>query len=213
VRWFEIAPCYVFHVGNAHTDPGGRIVLDVVRYSAADTVVMWGDLGRDPAGPAADAAATGAARLYRWILDPTTGTVTEHALDDRPVEFPTCDDALVGRATRYLYTVAGDGAIVRYDTVAGSADSHELGPDVAAGEAVFVPSDAPGRGEADGWLVSIATRRDGSASELLVLDATDVSAGPVATVTLPRGVPAGFHGSWIPDDETTDDETDEETGR
>ena len=32
-----------------------------------------------------------------------------------------------------------------------------------------------------------------------MLDATDVAGPPVAAVTLPRGVPAGFHGSWIPD--------------
>jgi carotenoid cleavage dioxygenase len=32
------------------------------------------------------------------------------------------------------------------------------------------------------------------------MDATDVSAGPVARVILPRRVPAGFHGSWIPEE-------------
>jgi carotenoid cleavage dioxygenase len=34
-----------------------------------------------------------------------------------------------------------------------------------------------------------------------VLDATDVDGRPVAAVTLPRGVPSGFHGSWITDEE------------
>jgi carotenoid cleavage dioxygenase len=213
VRWFPVDPCYVFHVGNAHTDPAGRIVLDVVRYAPADIRVMWAGLGRDPAGLdnepaglgrdpaglAADAAATGAARLHRWTIDPTRGTVAEQPLDDRSVEFPTCDDARLGRPARYLYTVADTGAIVRYDTAQGTTTSHELGPDTAAGEAVFVPSAEPDRGEDDGWLLSIVTRRDGSASQLLVLDATDVAAGPVAAVTLPRGVPAGFHGSWIDD--------------
>jgi carotenoid cleavage dioxygenase-like enzyme len=57
----------------------------------------------------------------------------------------------------------------------------------------------PDRAEDDGWLISITTRRDGGASQLLVLDATDVAGEPVAAVTLPRGVPAGFHGSWIAD--------------
>ena len=57
-----------------------------------------------------------------------------------------------------------------------------------------------GTAEDDGWLLTITTRRDGSASQLLVLDATDVAGRPVAAVTLPRGVPAGFHGSWIADD-------------
>ena len=62
---------------------------------------------------------------------------------------------------------------------------------------------AAGRAEDDGWLLTITTRRDGSASQLLVLDATDVAGRPVAAVTLPRGVPSGFHGSWIPDEPTS----------
>ncbi|MBP8537230.1 carotenoid oxygenase family protein [Streptomyces sp. MK37H] len=34
---------------------------------------------------------------------------------------------------------------------------------------------------------------------LIVLDARDITAAPVATVDLPHRVPAGIHGSWIPD--------------
>ena len=87
---------------------------------------------------------------------------------------------------------------MHYDE-AGGVSAHELGPDVVAGEAVFVPA-AEGAGENEGWLLTITTRRDGSASQLLVLDATDVAGRPVAAVRLPRGVPSGFHGSWIPDE-------------
>lgn len=72
---------------------------------------------------------------------------------------------------------------------------------MVAGEAVFVASQDPDRAEDDGWLLTVASRRDGSGSKLLVLDATNVGGTPVATVTLPRRVPAGFHGSWITDDE------------
>lgn len=36
-------------------------------------------------------------------------------------------------------------------------------------------------------------------SRLLVLDASDLSLPPVATVLLPRRVPAMIHGSWIAD--------------
>ena len=84
-----------------------------------------------------------------------------------------------------------------------------MGADTIAGEAVFVPSAAPDRAEDDGWLLTITTRRDGSASQLLVLDATDVAGAPVAAVTLPRGVPSGFHGSWITDDELPDNDVAE----
>jgi carotenoid cleavage dioxygenase len=202
VRWIGIDPCYVFHVGGAHTGPDGRIVLEGCRYAAEGIDRLWSSIGGGPAGPAADAATTGRARLHRWTIDPDAGTVTETALDDRPVEFPTLDDRLVGRASRHTYAVSERGtsaAVVKYDGTTGAVSAHELGPDTVTGEAVFVPA-AAGTNEDDGWLISITTERDGSASRLLVLDATDVAAAPVATVTLPRGVPAGFHGSWIPDD-------------
>lgn len=203
VRWFPIEPGYVFHVGGAHTEPDGRIVLDGCRYSPADTLAMWAGIGGAVDGPAAAAAAQGKARLHRWVIDPAAGVVTESVRDERPVEFPTLDDRRTGRASRHLYTVSGTrgtAAIVHYDE-SGRVRAHELGPDVVAGEAVFVPA-ADDAAEGEGWLLSITTRRDGSASRLLVLDAADVAGPPVAAVTLPRGVPAGFHGSWIADEGT-----------
>ncbi len=199
VHWFDVEPNYVFHVGNAHTDAAGRVVLDAARYGRADAIAMWRGLGPDVAG---DAAATGLARLHRWTLDPTTDVVTETALHDRGIEFPTVDDERVGREARYRYAVAdsaADAGIVKFDAALGTVTEHPMPADTVAGEAVFVPSAATHRAEDDGWLLSITTRRDGSASQLLVLDATDVAGEPVARVTLPRGVPAGFHGSWIDD--------------
>ena len=73
VTWFDVDPCYVFHVGGAHTDDDGRVVVDGARYAPADVGVMWG--GPVPGDPAAAAAATGAARMHRWVLDPRDGSV------------------------------------------------------------------------------------------------------------------------------------------
>jgi carotenoid cleavage dioxygenase len=46
-------------------------------------------------------------------------------------------------------------------------------------------------------LVNIVTDLADGTSEFVVLDARDVEAGPVASVTLPRRVPFGFHGNWM----------------
>ncbi|GAA0443581.1 carotenoid oxygenase family protein [Streptomyces olivaceiscleroticus] len=215
VRWFDIQPCYVFHVGNAREDAAGRIVLDAVRYGRDTFNGLWEAIGGASAGQAAPAPGTAlpgvsGARaaapaapgsvLYRWTLDPATGAVSEAPLDDLAVEFPTLHAGHVGRAHRYLYLVsdAPSGAVVRYDVTTGERQTHDVGPDRAVGEAVFVPAQ-DARAEDEGWLLSIVTDRSGAGSELLVLDATDVTAAPVATVRLPRAVPAGFHGSWIAD--------------
>ncbi|MEU6561764.1 carotenoid oxygenase family protein [Nocardia nova] len=193
VRWFDIDPCYVFHVGNAYEDARGRIVLDAVRYAPEDFSVIWSGIGGVADGERGDGSVGG--MLHRWVLDPHSGTVTETRRDDRDVEFPTHDDDRTGRPARYLYAAA-DSAIVKYDVEQGSSSAHELGADFAPGEAVFVPA-ADARGEDEGWLLTIVSDRAGSASELVVLDAADLTR--TAAVRLPRRVPAGFHGSWIPD--------------
>ena len=192
VQWFEIDPCFVFHVGNAHEDAAGRIVLDAVRYEPAAFQSTWTSIGG-----AGETTSESGASLHRWVLDPATGVAKEQPLDDRKIEFPTINEDHVGRVNRYVYAVENTGSVVKYDTRSGAARAHHLGPHHAAGEAVFVPS--AGGGEDEGWLLSVVTDVAADASRLLVLDAGSVE--PVASVALPRRVPAGFHGSWIEDGE------------
>ena len=65
-------------------------------------------------------------------------------------------------------------------------------------EPVFAPS-SPNAGEDEGWIVSLAHDTVSGESKLLIIDAQDFSGKPVATVRLPRRVPYGAHGSWVPD--------------
>ena len=198
VQWFEVSPSYVFHVGNAREDAQGRVVLDAVRYSRDAFTSTWDTMYGAP-GITGGAIVSNAV-LYRWTLDTVSGRVGEQQLDDQHIEFPTVDDRVVGRPNRYLYAV-DEHAIVKYDNVSGAVHRHELSADWHTGEAVFVPAEE-GAAEDDGWLLSIVTNSDPTVpSQLLVHDATDVAAKPVAAVQLPRRVPAGFHGSWIPDDQ------------
>ncbi|HET7740063.1 MAG TPA: carotenoid oxygenase family protein [Mycobacterium sp.] len=180
VRWFEIDPCYVFHVANAHdTADGGGIVVQAVRYP---------ELWRDNAGFDAEAV------LWSWTIDLASGTVSERQLDDRAVEFPRIDDRLAGLPARYSVSVGANGW-VRHDLQTGSAVVHDLGAG-GPGEAVFVPaSGAPD--EVSGWYLGYVydPARDGS--DLVILDASDFAGDPVARIKLPSRVPYGFHGNWI----------------
>ena len=84
VRWFDIDPCYVFHVANAYDSADGKsIVLQAVRYP---------ELWRDNGGFEASGV------LWNWTIDLQNGTVSERQLDDRAVEFPRIDDRLAGLA-------------------------------------------------------------------------------------------------------------------
>lgn len=180
VRWFDVDPCYVFHVLNAYDD-GDRLVLDVVRYEE-----LWRQ-GRWDATPSA--------RLWRWEIDRAAGKVVELPLDDRPAELPRIDERRTGLSHRYGYVVS-DHAIIRHDVVAGTGDVHDFGPGRTPGEAVFAPA---GHGAEDaGWLLTYVYDAGRAGSDLVVLDASDVSGPEVASVRLPQRVPFGFHGSWVP---------------
>ncbi|MEC3953122.1 carotenoid oxygenase family protein [Nocardia sp. CDC153] len=185
VRWFPIDPCYVFHTLNAHED-GDRIVVYVMRYSS-----MWRTDSRT-----FDEGAT----LWRWTIDLTTGTVREEQLDDRAAEFPRIDDRLAGLDCRYGHVVTasdGGGTLLRYDLHTGSGAAHEFGPGRIPSEASFVPADETPGG--DGYLMTYVYDQSEDRSDLVILDASDLSAPPTATIRLPRRVPYGFHGNWLPD--------------
>jgi carotenoid cleavage dioxygenase len=61
-----------------------------------------------------------------------------------------------------------------------------------------VVASATSGAEGDGWVMSYVYDRATDRSALHVLAAADIASGPVATVRLPRRVPFGFHGTWMP---------------
>ncbi|WP_420623622.1 carotenoid oxygenase family protein [Candidatus Poriferisodalis sp.] len=191
IIWCDVGLCYVFHPLNAYEDADGRVVIDLCRYDKM--------FDRDLLGPAGDSSPT----LDRWTIDPTSRQVTEERVDDRFHEFPQVRSDRTTRKHRFGYTVGvGDGLIgganykIDYDT--GIALFHDHGPGRGSGEAVFVP-DPGGIAEDDGWLISFVYDETTDGSELVILDASDLSRSPVARVPLPQRVPYGFHGNWVPD--------------
>ncbi len=201
IRWFEAEPCYVYHSINAWED-GDEVVLDLCRVNKPAP-------RRDAVGPLAKMLSYLRldAHLYRYRFNIRTGTVTEGALDDDNTEFPTMNVAMLGRPTRFAYamrispepTLLFDG-IVKYDTASGAEDRHWFGPGRWGSEAPF----AARRGavdEDDGYVVSFVHDQNEDRSEVVVLNARDLAAGPVARVLLPARVPLGFHAAWVRGDQ------------
>ena len=52
--------------------------------------------------------------------------------------------------------------------------------------------------EGDGWLLVPVARVSQGRSDLVVLDALNLAAGPVCTIKLPVRVRSTFHGCWVP---------------
>ncbi|MBD2533216.1 carotenoid oxygenase family protein [Nostoc flagelliforme FACHB-838] len=193
IRWFESSPCYVFHTLNAYEE-GDEVVLIACRLSST-TVLISSDSQPDPD--------TDIPRLYRWRFNLSTGTVHEEMLDDVVSEFPRINENLLGRQTRYGYTnkitytpAPLFESIIKYDFSSGTSQIHQHGQGRYGSEAVFAPR--PGAtAEDDGWLLTFVYDESSNTSELVVVNAQDITAEPVARVIIPQRVPYGFHGTWV----------------
>jgi carotenoid cleavage dioxygenase len=187
-RWVEADPFFAWHYGNAF-EHGDEIVLDFPWWSAFT-------LG------AGEPVRGGFARAH---LRPDDGTATVDVLDDRPSEFPRIDDRHTARPHRYVTTSRRSGRhelaagefdqLARHDMRTGATETWDA--DVVFGEVVFAPRDGA-VDDLDGYYLTYATAPDASRSWLLVWDAGDFPADPVARVRMPQRVPHGLHGNWFP---------------
>ena len=191
IIWCDIDPCYGYHPMNAYDADDGTVVIDICRY---DTMFAG-----DVLGPALDSLPS----LYRWTVDPRRRKVAEQQIDDRTMEFPRVAPSVSASRHRYGYGAGvgegfAPGDLYKHDMDKGTVDVHRLGAGRGTGEPDFVPREHP-VSEDDGWLMSYVYDAGTDSSELLILDALDVTADPVARVILPQRVPFGFHGNWISD--------------
>lgn len=190
---FEGPPCFVFHFLNAFDASDGRVIVDGMKYPRASLF------------PAADGAepTEEAATLVRWSFDPASPGHgwDEERIDDRSGEFPRLDERFASLDYRHGYfradsaEKAGGTGIAHVDLHTRRVVEWQPGGGDYAEEPVFVPR-SPGAPEGNGWLLSTVYRGAAKCSDLAVIDARDVAAGPIALVHLSHHVPAGFHGNW-----------------
>ncbi|MGW0561723.1 carotenoid oxygenase family protein [Streptomyces sp. NPDC003016] len=202
IRWFDIEPGSMLHAANAYEDGQGRIVLEGPAVDREGFTRSWNWWVGAP-----DRGAAPNSRSFnrQWSIDLATGTVKERVIDDLVTEFPTVNERLTGTEHRYQYAIGfpddrgiGGYGVIKYDRTTGARQILSVGDGRLPSEAVFVPAQ-DGTAEDHGYLLTVVSDLHADASQLLVLDATDLDAAPLATVHLPRRVTAGIHGSWIAD--------------
>ncbi|MEQ1641497.1 MAG: carotenoid oxygenase family protein, partial [Novosphingobium sp.] len=143
-----------------------------------------------------------------WTIDPAAAKVERTVIDASPQEFPRPDERFFGQPYRYAWSMGlpsdGDAAFLgpqplyRHDLETGERQVCNLGPDRVPGEFVFVPRSA-GAPEGDGWLMGYVIDTARQTTDLVILDAADITKAPIASVHIPHRIPPGFHGNWMPD--------------
>lgn len=202
IKWFEGKPCFILHLSNC--------------YESGDNVVMEGCITTNPRKPAVgrqghdaiekmtkqfDKAAT-RYLMHRWTFNMKTGQTTEEYLDDEVTEFPTVSNEYVGKKYRYSYnSIFGDkpwwlSGIKKYDLLTNSHDRYEYGEGRVGSEAHLALREGA-VDEDDGYLITLVTDMIQNQSECLIIDAKNISDGPVARIILPHRIPIGAHACWV----------------
>ena len=102
----------------------------------------------------------------------------------------TSDSELTSTSSSESATVPKPGTNASCKSSAG-AHSNQCDHDPADSEPSHVQED-------DGWILAVGFDAEKQQSEVVLLDAADIEAGPIATLPLAAPVGYGIHGTWVP---------------
>ncbi|MGW4912745.1 carotenoid oxygenase family protein [Streptomyces sp. NPDC004270] len=215
IRWYRSEQLMETHSLNAWTD-GDTLVADHFTTKSG----WFSQFPITTVGPLPEKPPF----LHRWTFDLTQGAAHwEDAIDTyrseqliaSPGDMPRVDPRVLMEKNRHAWIggmhpdvpkcdVGPMGppfnSLIHRDDHTGETTFWAPGEHAAPEEPVFVPKSADA-GEGEGYLLALIGRRDQNRHDLVILDALDIAAGPVATVKIPFRLRYGFHGTWVPDSE------------
>ncbi|HTW38459.1 MAG TPA: carotenoid oxygenase family protein [Steroidobacteraceae bacterium] len=195
LRWFRAPNQFCSHVMNAFNE-GTRVHIDVP-LAEGNMFPFFPEPGT-PWDPR-----KAQSRLTRWTVDmssPGEGFHSTERLTHYVGEFPKTDHRYQTQPYRHGWLLGFDptrSSIAHVDHATGKTSSWSAGEDTALQEPCFIPrSDAAQEG--DGYIVTVATRIKEMRTDVFLLEARRLEAGPIATLHLPLRLRPGYHGSWAP---------------
>jgi len=204
-------PGFVFHHLNAFEDPStGDLVVDSIYYADFPSIGPGTDFR------AVDFESIPEGQLLRCRIDleraqsDPTGAVRHDWLEQRCCEFAMVNPARQGLEPRYAWMAVAERergndplqAIEKLDLSTGERYVWSAAPRGFVSEPVMVPrtgADPAAAGtspEDDGWVLCVVWNGARCASDLVILNAADLSEQSV--LELPLAIPHGLHGSWVP---------------
>jgi carotenoid cleavage dioxygenase-like enzyme len=191
----------VFHLVDGFDD-GERVVFDAVVYDGA---VPLDAVGPDDAGRNTDPIRP---LLVRYAVDPARRTVDRFVWSERPTEAVAIDPRVRGQGARFAWgPVPGDDwgpnpgfygyfqGIARFDAETGEVAEWQGALGDCLSPPVLVPRE--GAPEGEGWLLAFRTSPEHSS--LLIFDAAQVDAGPVAELATGEAWPGVSHARFADD--------------
>jgi carotenoid cleavage dioxygenase len=200
IRWFEASPTYVLHWTNAWEE-GDEVILEGYYQDKPmpDPIEEAGEYSHMMAYVDEHSFEC---RLHRWRFNLKTGETLEERLSDRIVEFGMINPAYLMEKSRYVWSTTTKpgwflfNGYCRHDTTTGEEQIYQLPEGVFASESPMVPRKGATT-EDDGYLVTFLIDENTGSSELAILDASDVTKGPICRARLPHKISSGVHCTWV----------------
>jgi all-trans-8'-apo-beta-carotenal 15,15'-oxygenase len=195
---FTVDAFFQWHHLNAY-ERGNEIVVDVVRYPDFGSNHWFGALIE----PHPMRCVAG--ELWRITLDPGARRGKSEPRWSHPCEFPRVAPGVetkrhtIGWLAAYATSTGNfmdrlPNAVAKVEVETGRESVWQGGSGVVS-EPIFVPR--PGNGaEDDGWVLALVYDPASDTSNVTVLDARDLSAGPLARAWFDHHVPPTFHGAF-----------------
>ncbi|MCP9813875.1 carotenoid oxygenase family protein [Synechococcus lacustris] len=186
---------FVFHHLNAWED-GNNLVVESIYYADFPSI------GPDQDFREVDFDLIPEGLLERCSINLETNSVETERLSERCCEFAMVNPHKEGEKARYGWMAIAEReqgnaplqAIKKLDLFNGSKHIWSAGPKGFVSEPIMVPRPDSAI-EDDGWVLCIVWNGARCASDLVILNAADLS--EEAIVELPLAIPYGLHGSWV----------------
>ncbi len=208
LRWYRAPPCGVGHILNAFSE-GDRLYVDIF-VSERNQFPFIANADGSPFDRAKSTP-----RLTRWSFDLSRPAPRFEArtLFGEFMEMPAIDPRYQMHPYRHGFCTAVDrsrpldvagtlgvgwNTLVHVDVAAGRLDRYYVGEKTTCQEPCFAPR-SPDAPEGEGFILAQLTRFEGHLrTEIIVLDAQRLAAGPIATIRVPFRLRAAVHGHWVP---------------
>ncbi|KAJ4032054.1 hypothetical protein NW753_013363 [Fusarium oxysporum] len=199
IKWFYGPKNHGWVHFSNHFEENGKFYFDLF-FTDGDGLSSFVD-AHPELGPSNPNRMVG--KLVRFTIDPKAES---NKLDLPQVlshvngEMARIDDRYVGKPYRHTWGVIwGSGlwdGIVHVDTHTGVSKVWQGGDTVMVHEPCFVPrsKEAP---EGDGHLVCVARDKRREITYLIILDAQNITVGPVCLVEMPLRLHVAAHGNWV----------------
>ena len=202
-QWYELPAQWIFHFGNGWEDEAGVIRFDAAR---TDNPLVMVDTFRD----LMSGKLTGAtpSQHHHYQIDTKAKRISEAPMFGpfMDTEFPSVDPRVSCRQNQRLCLLSHDQSkpaahinlneVSMYSYQGDELQSFRYPDAEIPEEHIYVP-DLEQPAERGGWVIGTALNWQTKQTKLNLFNADHVADGPIATATLPYGIPLGLHGKFV----------------